>query len=176
MEGEFKVRLVDAEEKSVAEVEEQLLKQHEESTNATSETSDTVETTSVPDTVETIITEDNSPTIVDDIDKSNSVIYFTSDDEFIKLFDWSSKDVKNSTGITYIYHAGKKIVKCRTHIDIIECGKHKCTPITIRHEMFHILGFCHQENEKNTILKSKSIVITERDKEMISLPNNTTWW
>ena len=108
-------------------------------------------------------------TIVDNIDASNSVIYFISDDEFIKLFDWSSKDVKNSTGITYITHGGKNISKCRTHIDIIECGKYKCTPITIRHEMFHILGFCHQENEKNTILKSKSIVITERDKEMISL-------
>ena len=75
MEGEFKVRLVDAEEKSVAEVEEQLLKQHEESTNATSETSDTVETTSVPDTVETIITEDNSPTIVDDIDDNKVLSY-----------------------------------------------------------------------------------------------------
>ena len=75
MEGEIKVRLVDAEEKSVAEVEEQLLKQHEESTNATSETSDTVETTSVPDTVETIITEDNSPTIVDDIDDNKVLSY-----------------------------------------------------------------------------------------------------
>jgi hypothetical protein len=35
--------------------------------------------------------------------------------------------------------------------------------------MFHILGFCHQENEKNTILKSKSVDLTEKDKEMISL-------
>lgn len=75
MEGEIKVRLVDAEEKSVAEVEEQLLKQHEESTNAISETSDTVDTTSVPDTVETIITEDNSPTIVDDIDDNKVLSY-----------------------------------------------------------------------------------------------------
>ncbi len=75
MEGEIKVRAVDFEEKSVAEVEEQLLKQHEESTDATSETSDTVETTSVPDTVETIITEDNSPTIVDDIDDNKVLSY-----------------------------------------------------------------------------------------------------
>jgi hypothetical protein len=75
MEGEIKVRAVDFEEKSVAEVEEQLLKQHEESTDATSETSDTVETTSTPDTIETIINEDNSPTIVDDIDDNKVLSY-----------------------------------------------------------------------------------------------------
>jgi hypothetical protein len=35
--------------------------------------------------------------------------------------------------------------------------------------MFHILGFGHIENEKNTILKSRSEEFSERDKEMISL-------
>ena len=36
MEGDFKVRAVDFEEKSVAEVEEQLIKEHEEKTGITS--------------------------------------------------------------------------------------------------------------------------------------------
>ena len=107
--------------------------------------------------------------IVNNIDSSNTVIYFTTDNDFINLFKWSEKDVRNSTGITFTSHAGKKITKCRVHIDIVECEKHKCTPITIRHEMFHILGFDHIENEKNTILKSRSIDFTDKDIEMISL-------
>lgn len=58
MEGEIKVRAVDFEEKSVAEIEEQLLKQHEESTGVVTEPVDTVETiVTTPDTVETIIDE-----------------------------------------------------------------------------------------------------------------------
>ena len=107
--------------------------------------------------------------IVNNIDSSNTVIYFTNDTDFINLFKWSEKDVRNSTGITFTSHVGKKITKCRVHIDIVECEKHKCTPITIRHEMFHILGFDHIENEKNTILKSRSIDLTDKDIELISL-------
>ena len=107
--------------------------------------------------------------LVDDISLSNTVMYFTTDNDFIKLFPWSEKDVKNSTGITYTNVAGKKITKVRLHIDITECRKYSCMPITIRHEMFHILGFGHIENEENTILKSRSEEFSERDKEMISL-------
>lgn len=106
--------------------------------------------------------------LVNHIDSSNSVIYFISDDDFIKLFKWSEKDIRNCTGITYTTHVDDRIVKSKIHIDIDECSKHKCTPITIRHEMFHMLGFDHQSNEKNTILKSHSIEFTEKDKEMIS--------
>ena len=107
--------------------------------------------------------------IVSTIELSNSVIYFITDDEFIKLFKWSEKDIKNCTGITYTSHVDDRIVKSKIHIDIVECRKHQCTPITIRHEMFHMLGFDHQDNEKNTILKSHSIEFTEKDREMISL-------
>jgi hypothetical protein len=107
--------------------------------------------------------------IVSTIELSNSVIYFITDDEFIKLFKWSEKDIKNCTGITYTSHVDDRIVKSKIHIDIVECRKHQCTPITIRHEMFHMLGFDHQYNEKNTILKSHSIEFTEKDREMISL-------
>ena len=107
--------------------------------------------------------------LVSSIDSSNTIIYFTSDDDFIKLFKWSEKDIRNCTGITYTSHVNERIVKSKIHIDINECSKHKCTPITIRHEMFHMLGFDHQSNEKNTILKSHSIEFTEKDREMISL-------
>ncbi len=85
MDQEIKVRAVDFEEKSVAEVEEQLLKQHEETTGVSLST-DTVDTIQVPqetveivdtsnDTVETIITDDNTPTIVDEIDDNKVLSY-----------------------------------------------------------------------------------------------------
>lgn len=76
MEGEIKVRAVDFEEKSVAEVEEQLLKQHEESTGVVTEPLETVETiVTNPETVETIITETNESTPVDEIDDSKVLSY-----------------------------------------------------------------------------------------------------
>ena len=85
MDQEIKVRAVDFEEKSVAEVEEQLLKQHEETTGVSLST-DTVDTIQVPqetvetvdtynDTVETIITDDNTPTVVDEIDDNKVLSY-----------------------------------------------------------------------------------------------------
>ena len=76
MEGEIKVRAVDFEEKSVAEVEEQLLKQHEESTGVVTEPLETVETiVTNPETVETIITETNESTPVDEIDDSKVIFH-----------------------------------------------------------------------------------------------------
>jgi len=50
MEGEFKVRAVDFEEKSVAEIEEQLLKEHEENTGISSTEEETVDKVVVEDT------------------------------------------------------------------------------------------------------------------------------
>jgi hypothetical protein len=120
------------------------------------------------DTLNTLI-ESINVALVNHIDSSNSVIYFTTDDEFIQLFNWSEKDIRNSTGMTYTSYVYDKIVKSRVHIDIIECRRHGCTPITIGHEMFHMLGFDHQLNETNTILKSRNEEFTEKDKEMISL-------
>ena len=58
MEGEIKVRAVEFEEKSVAEVEEQLLKQHDESNVVATETVETIETVvDTPNSVETIVDE-----------------------------------------------------------------------------------------------------------------------
>jgi len=58
MEGEIKVRAVDFEEKSVAEVEEQLLKQHDESNVVATEPVETIETVvDTPNSVETIVDE-----------------------------------------------------------------------------------------------------------------------
>jgi hypothetical protein len=50
MEGEFKVRAVDFEEKSVAEIEEQLLKEHEENTGISSTEEETVDKVVVEET------------------------------------------------------------------------------------------------------------------------------
>ena len=78
MNQEIKVRAVDFEEKSVAEVEEQLLKKHEEETGVSSST-ESVETVDVPndtiETVETVITDNNTPTVVDEIDDNKVLSY-----------------------------------------------------------------------------------------------------
>jgi hypothetical protein len=76
MEGDIKVRLVDSEEKSVAEVEAQLLKQHEETTGISVEPTETVDTVVVqPETVDTFVTENNESTVVDDIDEDKVLSY-----------------------------------------------------------------------------------------------------
>ena len=106
--------------------------------------------------------------LVSDIDSSNSVIYFLSDSEYIKLYPSSESGVRNSIGLTSKYFIFKDIVKSRVHIDIIECTKYHCTSSTIIHEMFHLLGFRHIDGEKNSILKGHTEVLTEKDKEMIS--------
>jgi hypothetical protein len=107
--------------------------------------------------------------LVKNIDSSNSVIYFLSDGEYIKLFPLSESGVRNSIGITSKYFVFKDIVESRVHIDIIECTKYHCTSSTIIHEMFHLLGFRHIDGENNSILKGHTEVLTEKDKEMISL-------
>jgi len=107
--------------------------------------------------------------LVSNIDSSNSVIYFISDDTYINLFPSSEKVIKNSIGNTRNTYVYDKITKSRVHIDIVECNKYKCMSSTIIHEMFHILGFNHIEEEKNSILKGHTDNLTEKDKEMISL-------
>jgi hypothetical protein len=58
MEGEFKVRAVDFEEKSVAEIEEQLLKEHEENTGISSTEEETVDKVVVEDTPPVVETQE----------------------------------------------------------------------------------------------------------------------
>lgn len=107
--------------------------------------------------------------LVNNIDSSNSVIYFLSDGEYIKLYPSKESDVRNCMGITYNTFVFKDIVKSKIHIDIIECTKYHYTNRSIIHEMFHLLGFRHIDVEKNSILKGHTEVLTEKDKEMISL-------
>jgi hypothetical protein len=107
--------------------------------------------------------------LVNNKDSSNSVIYFLSDGEYIELFPSSESGVRNSMGITSKYFVFKDIVESRVHIDIMECTKYHCTSSTIIHEMFHLLGFRHIDREKNSILKGHTEVLTEKDREMISL-------
>lgn len=107
--------------------------------------------------------------LVNNIDSSNSVIYFLSDGEYIKLYPSSEDGIRNSIGITSKYFVFKDIVESRVHIDIIECTKYHCTSSTIIHEMFHLLGFRHTDGEKNSIMKGHTEILTEKDREMISL-------
>ena len=102
-------------------------------------------------------------------DSANSVIYFLGDSEYIELYPMDDSDVRNCIGITIKYFVFKEIVKSRIHIDIDECTEFHCTNTTIIHEMFHLLGFSHIDGEKNSILKGHTEVLTEKDREMISL-------
>ncbi len=129
---------------------------------------DSITVTKNIDTLNMLI-ESINVALVNRIDSSNSVIYFTTDDEFIKLFPLSEKGVRNSIGMTSNSYVFEQITKSRIHIDIIECTKYHCTTNTIIHEMFHMLGFNHIDSEKSSILKGHTDNLTEKDKEMISL-------
>lgn len=78
--------------------------------------------------------------LVNNIDSANSVIYVLSDGEYIEMYPTDDRDVRNCTGIT-----------------------------TIIHEMFHLLGFGHIAGEKNSILRGHTEILTDKDREMISL-------
>ena len=107
--------------------------------------------------------------LVNNIDSANSVIYFLSDGEYIEMYPTDDRDVRNCIGITIKTFVFKDIVKSRIHIDIDECTEFHCTSTTIIHEMFHLLGFGHIAGEKNSILKGHTEILTEKDREMISL-------
>lgn len=107
--------------------------------------------------------------LVNNIESSNSVIYFLTDGEYIKLFPSSENSVRNCIGITKNSYVYSEITKSKIHIDIVECTKYHCISSTIIHEMFHLLGFSHINGEKNSIMKGHTEVLTEKDREMISL-------
>ena len=107
--------------------------------------------------------------LVNNKDSANSVIYFLSDGEYIKLFPSSENSVRNCIGITKNYYVYSEITKSKIHIDIVECTKYHCISSTIIHEMFHLLGFNHINGEKNSIMKGHTEVLTEKDREMIFL-------
>ncbi len=98
-------------------------------------------------------------------DSANVVIYFLSDTEFGKIFPDKKNSIKNCIGITFTYGV-TKISDCIIQIDLINNKKFNFFSETIRHEMFHMLGFTHYEKESNSIL-DRDNNLTEKDIEMI---------
>lgn len=103
--------------------------------------------------------------IVKNKDSANVVIYFVSDTEFGNIFPDEKNSVKTSIGITFTYGV-TKITKSIIQIDVIENEEFKSFSNTIRHEMFHMLGFSHYDKENNSILDHDHN-LTEKDIQMI---------
>jgi len=104
--------------------------------------------------------------IVSNKDIANVVIYFNTDSEFISLFSWARGQVESNIGSTFLIPIKYNINKVYIHIDIIENAEFKSFSNTIRHEMFHMLGFSHYDDEKNSILDHDHY-LTDKDIEMI---------
>jgi len=98
-------------------------------------------------------------------DSSNVSIYFLSDSEFGKIFPDDYLYTKTSIGNTFTYGV-KNITESIIQIDLINNKKLNSFSNTIRHEMFHMLGFIHYNDEKDSIL-SIEYNLTEKDIEMI---------
>jgi len=103
--------------------------------------------------------------IVDNIEDANTVIYFLTDKEYQNLFSWS--DHSNNLGATYVkksLYDDNLIISSKIHIDTY--FSHKEIQLTIKHEMFHMLGFNHHKDENSTIIKYASN-FTKKDDEMV---------
>ena len=98
-------------------------------------------------------------------DSSNVSIYFLSDSEFGKIFPDDYQYTKTSIGNTFTYGV-KNITESIIQIDLINNKKLNSFSNTIRHEMFHMLGFIHYNEEKDSIL-SIEYNLTDKDIEMI---------
>jgi len=103
--------------------------------------------------------------IVKNKDSANVVIYFLSDTEFGNIFPDKKKVIKDCIGIT-IDCGVNKLSSSVIHIDLIENKRLNSFSNTIRHEMFHMLGFTHYSEEKNSILDMDDY-LTNKDIEMI---------
>lgn len=103
--------------------------------------------------------------LVKNKDSSNVVIYFLSDKDYVRIFKDDYIYCKKTIGLTYNYGV-KNITKSTIQIDIIENNEFKSFSNTIRHEMFHMLGFTHYEKENNSILDHNHY-LTNKDIEMI---------
>ena len=104
--------------------------------------------------------------IVKNIDSANVVIYFLTDLEFGNKFKWSKEFVKLSIGQSFIEPINHSIKRVDVHIDIVENKEFNSFSNTIRHEMFHMLGFYHYDKENNSILDHDHY-LTEKDIQMI---------
>ena len=104
--------------------------------------------------------------LVDQEDLSNCVIYFLTDTEYKSLFSWS--DHSDNIGATYTKKSldnDSTLIGSKIHIDTDENEKYNSFRSTIKHEMFHMLGFKHHRQEGNSILVLNKF--TEKDEEMI---------
>lgn len=104
--------------------------------------------------------------MVKNIDSSNVVIYFLTDTEFGNKFKWRKDQIKLNIGITFVASINHKIDEISIHIDMDENKQFKSFSNTIRHEMFHMLGFSHYDKENNSILDHDHY-LTEKDIQMI---------
>lgn len=104
--------------------------------------------------------------LVSSKDQANVFIYFNTDTEFISSFTWAKGQVESNIGSTFLVPVKYNINKVYIHIDILENAEFKSFSNTIRHEMFHMLGFSHYDNEKNSILDHDHY-LTDKDIEMI---------
>jgi hypothetical protein len=104
-------------------------------------------------------------TIVSNKDSANVVMYFLTDDEFSLLTKRSKSRLVN-IGVSFICVPNHKIKSVDIHIDITQNKKYDSFSGTIRHEMFHMLGFTHYSEEKNSILDMDDY-LTNKDIEMI---------
>ena len=104
--------------------------------------------------------------MVKNIDSANVVIYFLTDTEFGNKFKWRKEFVKLSIGQSFIEPIKYSIKRVDIHIDITQNKKYNSFSETIRHEMFHMLGFYHYDKENNSILDHDHY-LTEKDIQMI---------
>jgi hypothetical protein len=99
-------------------------------------------------------------------DSANVVMYFLTDDEFSQLTNRSKSRLKN-IGVSFICVPNHKIKSVDIHIDITENNKFESFSDTIRHEMFHMLGFTHYDEQKDSILDNNHDYLTNKDIEMV---------
>ena len=103
--------------------------------------------------------------LVDNKEESNTIIYLLTDSEYQKLFPYC--DHTNNLGATYTKKSLKNdnlIIEGDIHIDTYFSEKE--IQLTIKHEMFHLLGFHHHKNESSSIIKHAGN-FTQKDDEMI---------
>ena len=101
--------------------------------------------------------------LVSDIDSANSVIYFLSDSEFKKIEPTLGL---SGVGVNYITNFGDGVEKSVIQIDSGVKTHPDNRDHTIKHEMFHMLGFHHHQGENVSIMNT-SLNFSDSDKEMI---------
>ena len=103
--------------------------------------------------------------VVDKKEDANTIIYFLTDKEYQNLFSYC--DHSDNVGATYVKSSLKlknTIIEGDIHIDTQYSNS--SIQHTIKHEMFHMLGFHHHKDESSTIIKHAGN-FTQKDDEMI---------